>query len=60
MVGKPTIRGLRITIEHVLKALVALTFDDILQDYPELEKEDIQAILLYASEIVIEEKVFVM
>ncbi|MDH7555005.1 MAG: DUF433 domain-containing protein [Spirochaetes bacterium] len=61
MVGKPTIRGLRITVEHILKALAAgMTVEDILDDYPELEKEDIQAVLLYASELVNEEKVFVI
>ena len=61
MVGKPTIRGLRITVEHILKALAAgMTVEDILDDYPELENEDIQAVLLYASELVNEEKVFVI
>ena len=48
MVGKPTIRGLRISVEHMLKALAAgMTVEDILDDYPELEKEDIQAVILY-------------
>ena len=51
MVGKPTIRGLRITVEQILKALAGgVTVDELLEDYPELEKEDIQAVLLYASE----------
>jgi uncharacterized protein (DUF433 family) len=59
MVGKPTIRGLRITVEQILKALAGgVTTEDILEDYPELEKEDIQAVLVYASELVNEEKVF--
>jgi uncharacterized protein (DUF433 family) len=59
MVGKPTIRGLRITIEQVLEALAGgVSMDEILADYPELEKEDIQAVLLYAAELVSEEKVF--
>jgi uncharacterized protein (DUF433 family) len=44
MVGKPTIRGLRITVEQILKALAGgVTADDLLEDFPELEKEDIQA-----------------
>jgi uncharacterized protein (DUF433 family) len=39
MVGKPTIRGLRITVEHILKALAGgVTVDELLEDYPELEK----------------------
>jgi len=59
MVGKPTIRGLRITVEQVLKALSGgLTQKDLLEDYPELELEDIQAALLYAAERVGEERVF--
>ncbi|MBI5183268.1 MAG: DUF433 domain-containing protein, partial [Nitrospinae bacterium] len=42
MVGKPTIRGLRITVEQILKALAGgVTVQDLLEDYPELELEDI-------------------
>ncbi len=61
MVGKPTIRGLRITVEQILKALAGgVTIDELLEDYPELEREDIQAVLLYASERVSEEQVFAL
>ena len=59
MVGKPTIRGLRITVEQILKALAGgVTVEKLLEDYPELEREDIQAVLIYASELVNEEQVF--
>jgi uncharacterized protein (DUF433 family) len=59
MVGKPTIRGLRISVDQVLKALAAnIDVQDILSDYPELEREDIQAVLLYAGQLVEEERVF--
>lgn len=59
MVGKPTIRGLRITVEQILKAFAGgITAEELLEDYPELEKEDIQAVLLYASERISEEQVF--
>ena len=59
MVGKPTIRGLRITVEQILKALAGgVTIQDLFEDYPELEPEDIQAVLLYAAELVSEEQVF--
>ena len=59
MVGKPTIRGLRITVEQILKALAGgVTVEELLEDYPELEKEDIYASILYASELVNEEQVF--
>ncbi|TRZ74816.1 MAG: DUF433 domain-containing protein [Deltaproteobacteria bacterium] len=59
MVGKPTIRGMRITVEQLLKALAnGITTDQLLEDYPELEKEDIRAVLLYASRLVDEERVY--
>ncbi len=59
MVGKPTIRGLRITVEQILKALAAgITTQELMADYPEIEPEDIQAVLLYAAELVKEEQVF--
>ncbi|MEW6739406.1 MAG: DUF433 domain-containing protein [Nitrospirota bacterium] len=59
MVGKPTTRGLRITVEQILKALAGgITVEELLEDYPELEREDIQAVLLYASERISEEQVF--
>jgi len=61
LVGKPTIRGLRISVEQVLKALGAgISQDELLDEYPELEQEDIQAALLYAAERVGEEQVFVV
>ena len=61
MVGKPIIRGLRITVEQILKALAGgVNQADLLEDYPELEQEDIQAVLLYAAERVEEEHVFLV
>jgi uncharacterized protein (DUF433 family) len=59
MVGKPTIRGLRITVEQVLKALAGgVTIEELLEDYPELEREDIHAVLLYAAELANEERIY--
>jgi uncharacterized protein (DUF433 family) len=59
MVGKPTIRGMRITVEQILRALAAgVTVNELLQDYPELEYEDIQAVFAYAVNLVDEEQVF--
>ena len=50
MVGKPTVRGFRITVEQILKALAAnISINELLEDYPELELEDIRAVLLYAA-----------
>ena len=59
LVGKPIIRGLRISVDQILKALAGeVTVKELLEDYPELEKEDIQAALLYAADLVNEERVF--
>ncbi len=50
--GKPTIRNLRYPVENMLEHLSAgMTTDEILKDYPDLEKEDILACLAYASNI---------
>ena len=49
MVGKPVIRGMRITVEQILEALAGgVTEKEILEDYPVLEPDDIKAALLYA------------
>lgn len=49
--GQPTIRGMRITVYDVLKMLASgMTEKKILSDFPELTKEDIKAVLSYASE----------
>ena len=59
MVGKPTIRGMRITVEQILRALAGgIAVEELLQDYPELEKEDLQAVFAYAVNLVDEEQVF--
>ena len=48
--GEPTIRGMRITVSHVLEMLVgSMTPEQILQDFPYLEKADIEASLEYAA-----------
>ena len=59
LVGKPTIRGLRISVAQILTALSNnVPASDLLKDYPELEPEDIQAVLAYAAERIGEEKVY--
>ena len=48
--GEPTIRGMRITVSHVLEMLAAgMTPEQVLQDFPYLEKADIDASLEYAA-----------
>jgi uncharacterized protein (DUF433 family) len=47
--GKPAIRGMRWSVEMILDLLGSgMTFDEIIQDHPELEKEDILACLKFA------------
>jgi len=61
LLGKPTIRHLRISVEQILAALAAgVPMSDLLEDYPELEPADIQAALLYATERVSEERVYAL
>jgi uncharacterized protein (DUF433 family) len=56
--GKPIIRGRRLAVEHVLAMLAAGDSPEtILEGYPWLEQEDIQACLLYARKIVGHERV---
>ena len=51
MVGKPVIKGTRLTVQYILNLLAhGATVDEILQEYEGLTKEDILACLLYASE----------
>ena len=52
MVGKPTIRGMRITVEQILRALAGgVTVNELLQDYPDLEQEDLQAVFAYVANL---------
>ena len=56
--GKPIIRGRRLAVEHVLGQLAAGdTPETLLEGYPWLEREDIQACLLYAQRVVAHERV---
>jgi uncharacterized protein (DUF433 family) len=50
--GKPTIRNKRYTVDLILDLLASgMSTADILDDYPALEAEDIQACLAYASRL---------
>jgi uncharacterized protein (DUF433 family) len=53
MVGKPVIKGTRITVELILDKLAeGQTVEQILEDYPHLTREGVQAALRYAAESV--------
>ncbi len=51
--GKPIIRGRRLAVEHILGMLAAGdTVETLLKAYPWLEREDVQACLVYTSWLV--------
>lgn len=50
--GKPTIRGLRYTVQSILELLASgMTNSEILSDYEDLEEDDLMACLLFAAKI---------
>jgi len=50
--GKPTIRGLRYPVDNMLELMASgMTMDELLADYPDLEKEDFLACIDYAAKL---------
>jgi uncharacterized protein (DUF433 family) len=50
--GKPTIRGLRYPVDNMLELLASgMTIEELLKDYPDLEKEDFLACFEYAAKL---------
>ena len=48
--GKPCIRGMRITVYDVLEYLASgMSFEEILEDFPYIQKDDILACLSFAA-----------
>jgi uncharacterized protein (DUF433 family) len=57
LVGKPAIKGTRISVELILERLAAgWSVDTVLEAYPRLTREDIQAALAFAAEFMGEER----
>ena len=51
--GKPTIRNMRYPVEMILDLLNSgMTFDEILSDYTDLEKDDLEACVLFARNVI--------
>lgn len=58
MLGKPVIRGTRITVELILRKLSeGATEADLLDAYPRLTREDIQAALAFAADTLAHEEI---
>ena len=59
LVGKPVIRGTRLSVEFILDLLANdWTIEQILSEYLQLERKDVIAVLKYAAEMAKEEKVY--
>ncbi|MBA7495488.1 hypothetical protein ES702_06075 [subsurface metagenome] len=59
LAGKPIIKGTRISAELILGLLAnGWSLKTILENYPQLTKEDITAVLKYTTEILKEERVY--
>ena len=53
MLGKPIVRGTRITVEHILEELAGgLSVDDMVASHPRLSRGDVRAALEFAAESV--------
>ena len=51
MLGKPVIRGTRVTVEIILEKIAAgCSTDEVLAEYPQLSREDVLAAVAYARE----------
>lgn len=57
LVGKPTIKGTRISVELILGWLAnGWSFDQILESYPHITRDDILAALAFAAEMMQDEE----
>ena len=57
MLGKPVIKGTRLSVELILRKLAeGATMDDLIEMYPDIKRESIQAVLQYAAELVANEE----
>ena len=51
--GKPVVRGLRYPVEVLLELLSSgMTFEEVLEDYQDLERDDLLAVLAFAARVV--------
>jgi uncharacterized protein (DUF433 family) len=58
MLGKPVIKGTRVTVELILKKLSeGMSFEELMQAYPQLTKEDILATLSYSADVISREEI---
>jgi uncharacterized protein (DUF433 family) len=57
--GKPVIRGTRMSVEFVVGLLAqGWSIDDVLAEYDHITREDVQACLAYAHQLLADEKLY--
>lgn len=57
MLGKPIIKGTRITVEIILKKLSeGMTIEELLEAYPHLTKDDVLAAISYSADVISQEE----
>jgi len=60
MLGKPIIKGTRITVELILRKIAdGMNIDELLKGYPQLKKADVLAALSYSADVIAEEELVV-
>ncbi len=58
MLGKPVIKGTRITVESILRKLAdGYSSEEITDMYPNIKKHDVSAVLLYAASVIENEEI---
>ncbi|MEM7818472.1 MAG: DUF433 domain-containing protein [Candidatus Aenigmatarchaeota archaeon] len=61
LAGKPVIKGTRISVDFILELLGnGWTYEQIIENYPQLTKEDILAAISYSAEILKDEKTYAL
>ncbi len=57
MLGKPIVKGTRITVELILRKMAEeMTFEELLEAYPHITKEDILAAISYSADVISKEE----
>jgi len=60
MLGKPVIRGTRITVEFIIKKMSeGMEINDIIAEYPPIQKDDIMACLAYSADVLSKDEILV-
>ncbi|MGR3310154.1 MAG: DUF433 domain-containing protein [Candidatus Brocadiales bacterium] len=60
MIGKPIIKGTRITVELILRKLSeGITIEELLEAYPHLTREDILSAVSYSADVIAREELIV-